>query len=138
MTSMTSTLSSGRWASDLHPRTPDGRFGSKDPSAPEATLITGVPWHLRNNLEPTSEADNPLLVEYLTAQTENGDSAERWEEAINAYFDGDENPRDDDGVYSTVREAIGTPRDEDDVAHWTARTAAWRKHALDVLATETD
>lgn len=138
MTSMTATLTSGRWSSELHPRTVDGRFGTKDPSAPEASLITGVPWHLRNDLVPTSEADNPLLVEYLSAQAENGDTAERWVEAIDAYFDGEENPRDDDGVYSIIREVIGTPHDEGDVTHWMARTAAWQKHALDALAAETD
>lgn len=138
MTGMTATLTPGRWSSELHPRSSDGRFDAKEPSAPEARLITGVPWHLRSNLTPTSEADNPLLVEYLSAQAENGDTAERWAEAIAAYFDGDERPRDDDGVYTLVRQVIGSPRHEGDVEHWHARTAAWRDHAFEALTSEMD
>lgn len=138
MTGMAPTLIPGRWSSELHPRTGDGRFDSKEQTAPEANLITGVPWHLRANLTPTSEADNPLLVEYLSAQAENGDTAERWAEAINAYFDGDERPRDDDDVYTVVRQTVGSPRDDGDVDHWNARTAAWRDHALTALGADAD
>lgn len=138
MTGMTPTLTPGRWSSQLHPRSTDGRFDTKTQTAPEAELITGLPWHLRTNLAPTSEADNPLLVQYLSAQVENGDTAERWAEAINAYFDGDEGPRDTDEVYTIVRQTIGTPLHNGDVEHWHARTASWRDHALAALAADVD
>ena len=138
MRNMTPTLTPGRWSSELHPRSTDGRFDTKHQTAPETELIASVPWHLRVNLTPTSEADNPLLVEYLSAQAESGDTAERWVDAINAYFDGDERPRDDDDVYTIVRQTVGTPRHEGDVDHWRARTAAWREHALAALAADVD
>lgn len=148
MTDMTSTT--GAWARAEHPRDLSGRFDEKEHTAPEAFLITGVPehlrarqaviagvpWHLRTDLTPTSAADNPLLVEYLSAQVDHGDTAERWAEAINAYFDGDENPRNDDDVFTIVHQVIGAPNSYGDVDHWHARTAAWRDHALAALAAD--
>lgn len=101
------------------------------PASPQPMSVPmAVPEHLR--AQP-----NPLLDAFEHNRAEYGDTPQRWAQAIDDYFDGDTAPRDDDGVYSTVRETVGTPREEGDVAHWTARTAAWRDHALATLA-ETD
>ena len=100
--------------------------------------MTTLTMNAPTNLALTTDADNPLLVEYLSAQAEHGDTAERWAEAINAYFDGDENPRNDDDVFTIVSDTLGTPGSVGDVDHWHARTAAWRDHALATLATELD
>ena len=96
------------------------------------TLMMDAP----TSLTPATDADNPLLVEYLSAQAEHGDTAERWAEAISAYFDGDENPRNDDDVFTIVSDTLGAPLSLGDVDHWHARTAAWRDHALATLAAE--
>ena len=137
MKGMEQTSSRDPWAPDeQQPREGSGRFGTKVQTVPETALITAVPWHLRVNVTPTSAADNPLLVEYLSAQAEHGDTAERWVEAINAYFDADENPRNDDDVFTIVEQTVGSPRSLADVDHWTARTHAWRDHALAALAAD--
>lgn len=85
---------------------------------------------------PTLTTENPLLAEYLAAQVRFGDTAERWVEAINAYFDGDENPRNDDDVFTIVSDTLGTPSSLGDVEYWHARTKAWREHALATLTAQ--
>lgn len=89
-------------------------------------------------LVPALVTDSPLFAEYRNSRATHRDTAERWAEAINAYFDGEENPRNDDDVFTVVCDILGTPSHSGDVEHWHARTAAWRNHALAALATVTD